>query len=517
MREKLRNRILTGIVLTAIFFCLCGFLSPMVSYAATTASKTETKPTATTANKTQTKPAKPKLEVKSLGLVKGSTYTLKLLNANGSIKWSSSNKKIAKVNSKGKITAKKKGTVKIKAVYKKKTYTCTVKVISLNYTNATINVGKKLYLKVHNGKNTKWSSSNPKVAQVNSSGRVKALKSGKATITCKSNGAKAVCTVYIPKITAKKQKIAVNKQSTLVVSNTGNICKWSSSTKSIATVNSKGVVTGIKAGGVTITCKTGLATLTYKLEIVDPLNIVTPRASLPTPTTRSNQPPSITVNINSFPENRTYTIFRQNSKENLIADYPNYMPWHGCSASSLTTVLSAYSNYTSNPAEMVMNVEKKGFGLETWKANYDKYSNTSSLDRSRPISLYGMAKILTIRGVKNKYVRSFKTADAAEDIEEHLRTGNPVIFIASAKNGGSEKFTTAYHAMVMLGMTEKNQVIIADSVDRAKADFGYDTRVKYSTIKEIVKFLLPCTNTTSTSKYWNGAAACGGYILVNPQ
>jgi len=74
--------------------------------------------------------AKPKLSKRTATLKAGKTLTLTLKNAKKSkVKWSSSNKKIATV-SKGKVTPKKNGTVKIRAKYKGKTYTCTV---NLNY------------------------------------------------------------------------------------------------------------------------------------------------------------------------------------------------------------------------------------------------------------------------------------------------------------------------------------------------------------------------------------------------
>ncbi len=63
------------------------------------------------------------------------TLTLQGAAAN-KIKWTSSNKKVATVSSKGKITARSKGTAKIKAAYKKKKYTCTVSVVYGNYTTS---------------------------------------------------------------------------------------------------------------------------------------------------------------------------------------------------------------------------------------------------------------------------------------------------------------------------------------------------------------------------------------------
>ncbi len=47
----------------------------------------------------------------------------------GNVKWSSSNKKVATVTSKGKVTAKKEGKATIKAKVGKKTFTCKVTVV----------------------------------------------------------------------------------------------------------------------------------------------------------------------------------------------------------------------------------------------------------------------------------------------------------------------------------------------------------------------------------------------------
>lgn len=58
----------------------------------------------------------------------GETYRLKLNNAEGTVKWKSSDKKVAEVNEKGKVKGLASGTATITAVYKKKNYSCTVTV-----------------------------------------------------------------------------------------------------------------------------------------------------------------------------------------------------------------------------------------------------------------------------------------------------------------------------------------------------------------------------------------------------
>ena len=81
--------------------------------------------TTTTSKKTNTKPAASKVKVIKVGLnystiylTKGKSKTLKAMvsptnAANKSVKWTSSNKKVATVNAKGKVTGKKAGTATI--------------------------------------------------------------------------------------------------------------------------------------------------------------------------------------------------------------------------------------------------------------------------------------------------------------------------------------------------------------------------------------------------------------------
>ncbi len=69
------------------------------------------------------------LEETAVKMTPATTKTLKLHGAVAKVKWSSSNKKVAAVNSSGKVTAKAKGTAKIKATHKGKEYICVVTVV----------------------------------------------------------------------------------------------------------------------------------------------------------------------------------------------------------------------------------------------------------------------------------------------------------------------------------------------------------------------------------------------------
>nr|MBQ8253072.1 Ig-like domain-containing protein [Lachnospiraceae bacterium] len=72
--------------------------------------------------------ANPKMSRSKLSLIPGETYTLSVKNTSSSVKWSSSKKKVAKVNSKGKVTAVSPGKATITAKVGGKKYKCVVQV-----------------------------------------------------------------------------------------------------------------------------------------------------------------------------------------------------------------------------------------------------------------------------------------------------------------------------------------------------------------------------------------------------
>lgn len=155
---------------------------------------------------------KVKLKKSSIYLKPKKSYTMKATVTpksanNRNLSWSSSNKKIVKVNSKGKITAVKKGTAVITAKAKDGSGVfarCTVVVTStgeppltLNKTSVTLTTlsSTRLTAKYAKGKIT-WKSSNPDVVTVSSDGTVNAVKVGSAVITAVSAGESAACVVH---------------------------------------------------------------------------------------------------------------------------------------------------------------------------------------------------------------------------------------------------------------------------------------------------------------------------------
>lgn len=148
-----------------------------------------------------------KLDKSSVTLKKGETSQLTATvspdNAtNKAVTYSSSNTKVAKVSSSGKITAVGGGTATITAKADGKTATCkvTVNVAQTGITTSgnsskTVELGKTINLKVAkvpadatDNYSVSWSVADSNIATVSSNGTVKGVALGETTVTAKSNG-----------------------------------------------------------------------------------------------------------------------------------------------------------------------------------------------------------------------------------------------------------------------------------------------------------------------------------------
>lgn len=169
-----------------------------------------------TVQKAAVKTTKITTTTKSLTLAKGATYkklassiAVTPVTSKEKVTYSSSNKKVATVSSKGVIKAKKAGTAKITVKSGKKKVVVTVKVTGVKTTNLSgvpaaknVSKGKSFKIKaIATPKNTDekitFKSSNKKVATVTSKGVVKGLKKGATTITVQSGSKKMTCKVTV--------------------------------------------------------------------------------------------------------------------------------------------------------------------------------------------------------------------------------------------------------------------------------------------------------------------------------
>lgn len=212
------------------------------------------------------------------------TATVYTTDKEKGVKWSSSNKDVATVDSNGKVVAKGQGTCYITARAKfdtTKLARCKVKVqqmvIDVKSSKNIVRLekpGSSYTLKATctptnaDDKSVKWESSNTLVATVNAVGKILAKKKGSCTVTATTNDGTKLTTAC--KVTVKKQtvtKVALSKKS--VALNRGKkltlkaACTptnaynksvtWSTNNKNVAVVNSKGKVTAKRKGNCYIT------------------------------------------------------------------------------------------------------------------------------------------------------------------------------------------------------------------------------------------------------------------------
>ncbi len=233
------------------------------------------------------------LNKKTLQLTEGETFTFEYTLAPDGVKsdvtWSTSDGSVAGIDDKGKMTARKPGTVTVTATTANgKNAKCAVTVtrkpvpitgIILNKTKLTLEAGKSETLAATiapsdttESKDVQWSSDNETVAKV-TSGEVTAVSAGTAKITATaSNGMKAFCEVTvtgegkpgtITGVSLDKSELSLIEGSSATLTATiapadttdNKELKWSTSNEDVAKVEN-GEVTAVAVGEATITVTT---------------------------------------------------------------------------------------------------------------------------------------------------------------------------------------------------------------------------------------------------------------------
>ena len=199
--------------------------SPETDASVKTGAPEETETEKGTEKETEAKTAAPvkktvlKLNKTKLTLKAGKTYQLKVKGASGKIKWKSSDKKVARVNSSGLVTARKAGKATITVTVGKKKLTCKIKVTkNPRFTQAAVSLEKEetcqLELKDTSG-SVAWKSNHPEIASVSDQGLVTAVKKGTAKIIARVDGKRLVCRVTVTKksdtVTTQVKKAALVK------------------------------------------------------------------------------------------------------------------------------------------------------------------------------------------------------------------------------------------------------------------------------------------------------------------
>ena len=225
---------------------------------------------------------KTSMQITSQNSINKLVATVTPSQASQKVAWSSSNGKIATVDSKGRVKAVSNGKCKIIATTTdgtNKTASCDVTVdvkfvtgISFDFNSYTItNVNQTPVFRPNitpsdaEDKNVRWSSSNTKVATVSSSGVIKAAGNGTCKITATTTDGTNLSASFNITVNIKATKITLDKTkielttgketekitSSIEPSIANKNVKYTSSDESVATVSSDGVVTAVGSG----TCK----------------------------------------------------------------------------------------------------------------------------------------------------------------------------------------------------------------------------------------------------------------------
>ena len=220
--------------------------------------------------------------------------------SNKSVTWNSSDAAIATVDDNGVVTGIKAGTATITVTTVDGDFaaTCAVTVlqpvtgISLDKTSVTLNTTETYTLVATvdpvdaSNKSVTWSSSDAAIATVDDKGVLTGIKVGTATITVTTvdGDFTATCAVTVLQpvtgVSLDKTSVTLNTTDTYTlivnvdpIDASNKSVTWSSSDAAIATVDEKGVVTGIKAGTATITVTTvdGDFTATCAVTVLQPV------------------------------------------------------------------------------------------------------------------------------------------------------------------------------------------------------------------------------------------------------
>ena len=193
--------------------------------------------------------------------------------------WTSDDEGVASVDTDGKVTAKAPGLAMITVTAGGVSQTCgvavydqTVTSVALNRTSADLTVGGSIGLTAYVdpgdavNKDVTWTSDDTDVVTVNDSGTVTAVGKGSTTVTAKSGGQSASCSVTVTQpvslvsIGSSSITLSLNETADLVATvspsdATDADVTWTSSDESIATVDASGEVTAKGFGSATVTAE----------------------------------------------------------------------------------------------------------------------------------------------------------------------------------------------------------------------------------------------------------------------
>ena len=340
---------------------------------------------------------KTSMQITSQNSINKLVATVTPSQASQKVAWSSSNGKIATVDSKGRVKAVSNGTCKIIATTTdgtNKTASCDVTVdvkfvtgISFDFNSYTItNVNQTPVFNPNitpsdaEDKSVRWSSSNTKVATVSSSGVIKAVSNGTCKITATTTDGTNLSASFNITVNIKATKITLDKTkielttgketekitASIEPSMANKNVKYTSSDESVATVSSDGVVTAVGSGTCRITAApTDGSKVTASCEVT--VDIKTTGMKLDKTNYTFNKAETIKINpvITPSKASKKLTWTSSNTKVAIVSSDGKVTPVGKgtCKITATTTDgtnLSASCNITSNVEYQKGDVNRDG-------------------------------------------------------------------------------------------------------------------------------------------------------------
>lgn len=220
------------------------------------------------------------LSKSTISLERNERFSLTVSTSNGSPVTFKSNKKgVAQVDENGCILGVKPGEAIVTATADGTSKTCRVLVkqpsIKLDKTSVTLYRGESCQLTAAVSSNVApaWKSNRSKIAAVDDSGKITAIKHGNAVITAKVDGTVKICEVIVksPSIKLSNSELQLRKgessKLTATVSS-GHPAAFQSSNSSVATVDEYGNITAVKSGTAYITASEDGTKVKCKITVI---------------------------------------------------------------------------------------------------------------------------------------------------------------------------------------------------------------------------------------------------------
>lgn len=466
----------------------------------------------------------------------GQTTTLKVKkvspsNASKSVKYSTSKKSVATVDSKGKIKAKAAGTATITVTSKsnsKVKATCKVTVkqpvkeIRISKSVLAVQKGKTINIKATvkpknaSNKKLKYKTSNKKIATVDSKGKVKGLKNGTVTITVTAaDGSKKKATCKVGVYTAKIKKATVSpSKKTLNVGQSvalktkvkspskgvANLFTWTSSNKKVASVDANGKVKALKAGTATIT---GTAADGSKKKVTCKITVKQPvkEISITPASAQISEGQTVTLTANVSPADASDKNIAWTSSNAEVATVDGNGVVTGKKAGN-TTITATATDGSGKSASATVNVKAKSVDpkpedpvIRVSGITLDK----SSVEVKANAPAFTIKATVTPENATNKTV-TWKTSDASvADVNAGtvtVKAEGTATITATAGDKTASCVVTVIGKTVAFDATQGTEYVY--SLDKTAVSYQaqYQDKVRNITTKEVAEDI------TDIKDYW---------------